>query len=493
MKKQLAIIAILATVGGFAKADDKGTEFKFGGEVRQSYFNNQAANLAGGSSGGATTTSMWLDRNMFHVNAISSDKVQAYFNFVHTAVWGGALGVPSNQQPVAGNPGGTQPNTPLAPGTGGATSVQNALQVSEAWLWWKLSDNTSLRSGRQSMDYGDGLVFSKNDWLGTPFNVDGIMARMSWDFMDIDFGGGVLADAGVVQPGGASTGFGTDAQIDFYGFYAQFKGLPDVIKKAELFVLQTNVDAGTAPNIFLPGFSGAGGNLGLTSIGLHAKGDFSMIDYRLDGVLQTGKQNAVGGQSVTFGGNMIDAEIGANFAEFMKARIFVNYHVDSGDNNTGGTRTSQNTYQPLFYDRHTYSGGMNMFGFGNLTNLRIGAAINPSEDTNIGLEVDMLSRTQTSIVPGGFSATNWLSPTEGNMYGSNCSALTGICAPAVAGQNGANSGLGTEFMAHASHNYGHGFSMLAQVGYLTLGNYFTSNGASTTNPWQFIGQAKYQF
>ena len=52
----------------------------------------------------------------------------------------------------------------------------------EAWFWWKLSDNTSLRSGRQSMDYGDGLVFSKNDWLGTPYNVDGIMARMSWDF-----------------------------------------------------------------------------------------------------------------------------------------------------------------------------------------------------------------------------------------------------------------------------------------------------------------------
>jgi len=43
MKKQLAVIAILATVGGFAKADDKGTEFKFGGEVRQEYYNNQSS------------------------------------------------------------------------------------------------------------------------------------------------------------------------------------------------------------------------------------------------------------------------------------------------------------------------------------------------------------------------------------------------------------------------------------------------------------------
>ena len=94
------------------------------------------------------------------------------------------------------------------------------------------------------------------------------------------------------------------AQIDFYGFYAQFKGLPDVIKKAELFVLQTNIDAGTALNTFLPGFTAAGGNLGLTSIGLHAKGDFSIIDYRLDGVLQTGKQNTSGAMthSVSFGG-----------------------------------------------------------------------------------------------------------------------------------------------------------------------------------------------
>ncbi len=490
MKKQLAVIAILATVGGFAKADDKGTEFKFGGEVRQTYFNNQAANLAGGGAGGATTTSSWADRNMFHVNAISSDKLQAYFNFVHTAVWGGALAVPTNGQPYTNNTGGANPNN-------GAATIQNTLQVSEAWFWWKLSDNTSLRSGRQSMDYGDGLVFSKNDWLGTPYNVDGIMARMSWDFMDLDFGGGVLADMGSVNPATGTTPYsGTDAQIDFYGFYAQFKGLPDAIKKAELFVLQTNADSPTAPNTFMPGATLGGGNLGLTTIGLHAKGDFSMIDYRLDGVLQTGKQNSGGtlAQSVTFGGNMIDAEIGANFAEFMKARVFVNYHVDSGDNNTAATRTSQNSYQPLFFDRHTYSGGMNMFGFGNLTNLRIGAAINPSEDTNIGLEVDMLSRTSTSVVPGGFSATNWLSAADGNMFGctGGGAAQGGICTPPVA-TNGANSGLGTEFQIHASHNYGHGFSMLAQVGYLTLGNYFTSNGASTTNPMQFVGQAKYQF
>ncbi len=484
MKKQLAVIAVLATVGGFAKADDKGTEFKFGGEVRQTYFNNQAANLSGGVSngGGTTTTSSWADRNMFHVNAISSDKLQAYFNFVHTAVWGGALGVPTNTQPYANNPGGSIPNTTNV-------SVQNSLQVNEAWLWWKLSDNTSLRSGRQSMDYGDGLVFSKNDWLGTPYNADSIMGRMSWDFMDLDLGGGTLADVGT-----PSTGAGTDAQLVFYGFYAQFKGLPDFLKTADLFVLQANVDAGTAPNTFLPGYVAGGGNLGLTSIGLHVKGMYSIVDYRLDGVIQTGKENTGGTvtQGISFGGNMIDAEVGANFPEFMKGRVFVNYHVDSGDNSSAAVRTSQNAYQPLFFDRHSYTGGMNMFGFGNLTNLRIGASLSPSEDTTFGLEVDMLSRTSTTALgSGGFSATNWLSAAEGNMYG-GVTGATGLATPLVA-TNGANSSLGTVYNIHATHNYGHGFSMLAQVGYLTLGNYFSSGSLPTSNPMQFVGQAKYAF
>src|ERR1700683_3055926 len=66
MKKQLAVLAMLALVGSFAKADDKGTEFKFGGEVMQRFENTQDANLASGSAGSVGTD--WLMRNQFHVN-----------------------------------------------------------------------------------------------------------------------------------------------------------------------------------------------------------------------------------------------------------------------------------------------------------------------------------------------------------------------------------------------------------------------------------------
>lgn len=86
MKSKLAILASIAVFGMFANAQDKGTEFKFGGEVMQRFDNNQAANL--GANGYNQTTSSFLSRNQFHVNAISSDKLQAYFDFVHTAVWG---------------------------------------------------------------------------------------------------------------------------------------------------------------------------------------------------------------------------------------------------------------------------------------------------------------------------------------------------------------------------------------------------------------------
>jgi hypothetical protein len=509
MKKLLAMLAMVTLMGAVANAaKDEGTEFKFGGEVRERYGLTQNPTFV---ANGAPTEQRIEQRNQFHVNAITSDKLQAYFNFMHSALWGGAAAVPSN-----GNPNST---TVLGGnnGTGTTTSgTQSALQVSEAWLWWKVSDMFSIKAGRATASYGDGLVLSKNDFLGSPYNFDGVMGRFSWDFLDLDVAGVKLAETGIVNPvtatGGTGLPNGTDAETNAFIVHASFKNLPDVLKNADLFVAQVNGDpisglgAGGTPAAsggnFAPGISntvvtnaGTGntptGSYGLTTYGAHIKGDVAIIDYRVDAAFQSGKQktNVAGGADMNYGGSMYDLQVGANFPEFMKGRLYVGYHVDSGDDTTAtGSGDKNEQYQPMFYDVHEHAGRANVFGFGNLTDIVVGLTAQPGDDTWLGVEADLLSRTTEKSAPTLLSA----------QQGSAWMAATGLN-----NANNTEKALGTEIDVWAKHNYGHGLSMLGQFSYVMLGNYFTpgvAQGSSATyagtvgkNAWQLLAQAQYNF
>jgi len=467
------VLALVTMTGVVAQAQDKGTEFKFGGEMLQrfTYDNN-----FGFTNNNELQQQNWLQRDQFHVNAIASDKLQAYVDMLNYFVWGGASSVPTNPSPYGAGFG-----TPAAPGT--AAGLYNSMQVYEAWLWWKVSDMFSLRTGRQAIDYGDGLVFSKNDWNANPYNVEGVMGRFSWDFLDLDVGGGVLSDLGVA----AFPANSTDAETVFYGLYGSFKNLPDFLKKAELFVLQLNADtegptANYAP--FAPSMVGTT-PWDLTSYGIHVKGDTSMIDYRLDAVWQSGKQvNGTGTANVNFGGSMYDVEVGATWADFMKARLSLASHMDTG--NDGSSATQNDHYQPLFFNQHDYAGHMGVFGFGNLTDIRIGLTLQPADDTSVGIQANLLSKTKTTDGVTLMCAA----PFNAVASNSGCAFNPG----AGEGAGGADSNLGTEIDVWATHDYGHGFSMMANAGFLSLGNYYkNAPGAAVGSAYELTAQAKYSF
>jgi hypothetical protein len=400
MKKLLGVLAIVALSANVASAQDKGADFKFGGELRTRYSLTDNATFM---KNGAHNESHFLQRNQFHVNAVSSNKLQAYFNFLHAALWG--QGVPAGGQ-LGTSPFGTPGATLGTSNAGSGGQAQNALQVHEAWLWWKINDMASLKAGRMTMTFGDGIVVSKNDWLAVPYNWDGIMTRWSWDFLDLDVGGAKILDGGLTapntpaSPNAAAGGGGTDSEIVAWGAQASIKNLPDVLKVADLFVMQLNGDAGTvspantAATFFVPGLNatalgaGAGGAWGLTTYGLHLKGDVAIVDYRLDAVMQSGKQK--GTTDLTIGGTMYEAEVGAKFPEFMKARVYASYHMDSGDDNT--TADKNEGYNPLFYDTHK-GDALDFFKFGNLTAIKVGLNLQPADDTWAGVEYAMFTRS----------------------------------------------------------------------------------------------------
>ena len=491
MKKLFVLLAMVAISGGVARAEDKGTEFRFGGEIREQFnYDNNPSFLPSG----AINENNWTMRNQFHVNAISSDKLQGYINLLHYAQWGS--GLPSNNPAEYSNANGYTTTGPAALGSpsNGAVNSANALQVNEAWVWWKVSDMFSMRAGRQGLDYGDGLEFSRNDWLQTPYSTDALMGRFSWDFLDLDVGGGVLVNLGTPLTAGGTTANTTPLQTDFYGIYGAFKNLPDFLKKADVFAVQLNSDnlsnLVTSFGPFAPSMNGST-QWNLTSYGAHVKGDVSQIDYRVDFVLQSGKQKNGAGAAgdLTYTTNMVDVEAGYSFPEFMRARVFVNYHMDSGQDLSQSTTNAQ--YQPLFYDQHTYGGNMDVFSWGNLTDIRFGLQLEPGEDNTVGVMASLLSRTQAN---GAY--TNPGNAVNGAAGFGSYFALPTVGAQTAASQSAAGKSLGTEIDLWAKHSYGHGFTMLGQLGFLSLGNYYNNSvqsGATPGTAYQFVAQAKYAF
>lgn len=475
MKNLLIGLALVTAASGYARAE--GTEFKWGGEVRQRYTLTNNATFSEGSS---FTDSNWLQRNKLHVTAITSDKLQAHFSLLQANVWG------SNG--FVGDAAYTASTTTTFPtGVPAARTAASTLGVHEAWVWWKVTDSFSLKTGRMSGTKGNGLIWSENDWQANPYHKDGLYGNMTWDFMDLGLGGGKLADSGAASAKTQWSNVGgttTDSEVNYYALMLSFKELPDFLKNANVFALQINGDAGQGGGTFAPSVSAAGGSWGLTTYGLGLGGDVSMIDYGVDVAMQNGKQKSVlaGGTDTTFEGTMFNLEVGANFPEFMKGRFHIGYHMDSGNDST--TTDKNKAYQPLFYDMHKYAGNADIWGFGNLTDITVGLALTPMEATTVGLDYHMLTRTTEKAAATELS----------NGFSNRFMVPTGTFSAATPTTN-TEKGLGTEIDLWAKHDYGSGFSMLANISLVSLGNYYKPTGYNgvNTSAYQFAAQAQYNF
>lgn len=441
MRKILLAMAAVALSGGIAQAEDKGTEFKFGGEIRQQLNWTDNHNFRDDSTGNKKVTeTIWHQRTRFNINAVSSENLQGYIGFEHQGFWGDDS--PSN-----------------------TAAVQPMVDLQDAWLWWKISDSFSLKSGRQRYRKGDGLVLGDNDAQLTATRLDGVVARYSTDFLDVDLSGFVTRE------GTASVGE-TDLQDNLYVAYLALKNLPEVLSAADLYLVQRNRTFGST----------AGNSDSLTHIGLRAKGMFSIVDYRAEAGFQSGKEKH-GGTSAAdkdIGGTMFDLEAGVNFPEFMNARVHAGYHMDSGDDNAT-TANKDETYVNILGENRMVLGRSGLFDFGNITNIHFGLAVEPSETCKIGVEVSMLSRTKdgsnvtSSVMTRGRTAGTFLNiPTTST--------------------DASKASLATEIDVYASHAYNDSFSMGLLVSSISLGDFYTTTTGNAVGS-ALLGQvtATYNF
>ncbi len=321
-----------------------------------------------------------------------------------------------------------------ATSTEGQTGEENFISVNEAYATWMISDEFSLKFGRMNFGFGNGTVMSVNDWEQQPVSFEGVVGGYEAEFGKIQAFGFKYHD---LNSEGGNTSKTSDPQWNAYGLVFDLKTMPEVLKSVNVFAIQDVSDATSTLD--------AQNELRLgASVGLAV----SMIDFSATYVHLTGdsKSNATPEVKTDLEQSMMHAELGVNLPDLMGARFFVGYHQDSGDGDS--TDDKEETYDSYFYERHANAGHMDIVGWGNLTNIYVGAMAKPMDDTTVGLTYHMFQKTEkTDAVVAG---------TYGDALFSGGTVNT-------------DDKIGDEIDLWAQHNYDNGLTITARLGYFMPG------------------------
>lgn len=377
------------------------------------------------------------------------------------------------------------------------SSSNNLLLVQEAYGYWMWGDDIMIRFGRGSLQLADGAVIGVNDYDPIPNSFDGVLGTYEFDFGRISawavkfavYDNGAAAKlAGQSSPTtGLSLNNSSDPEADGYGIAFDLKHMPDFLKMVNIHFIQnskaTTPGAATAPWLMADPLTTMGQNT--IRYGLAVGGAASLVDYKLDGEGMTGTYYCAGNSSTAYSlgcrgsssatsgydtptinnfnvsAYMAQLEAGFNFPEFMKARIFVKGHLDSGDSQSASSITKVTTYDPYYYNRAEGSGMMEVVGWGNLTYYNAGLTVDPTDQTKVGLQYFYFQKTNA----------------QGRMNPGRYGEMVEFTSPNSAA-------LGQEVDLWAEHKYDGGFSILAHVGAFVPGTSI-KNGMAEDSVAQF--------
>lgn len=357
-----------------------------------------------------------------------------------------------------------------ASGQHSGASANNILTVNEAYGSWIVNDDFILRFGRGGLTMGDGSVISTNDWQPVPTSFDGVLGTYDMSFgrfsaFVIKFAqyadassAGALALGGITGTATAGNA-SSDPEADAYGLSFDLKTMPEWLKMVNIHVIETT--KASTPGAFYSSVLAAdptsrmGQNI--LRYGVAVGGNAGMFDYKVDAAGMNGHDycsgdfnngcgsTTAGVTALAASGYMAQGEVGFNFPDFMKARIFAKYHYDSGNDDNSASHDVK-TYDGYFYDRHAGSGNMEVVGWGNLTFYNAGISVSPTDQTDVTLQYFYFQKTQEKgrLNPGRFGdMMAFTSPNSNN--------------------------LGQEIDLIAEHKYDGGFTMLASAGFFMPG------------------------
>jgi len=433
MKKLIALIAVLGFVP-YAHAAD-GADFSHSGEFRLQYTNDMNADLNDDAADSPDQT--FHQRLKWGTTVRAGEKMTGHFTLVHNADWGM-------------NPDQT-PDDVTNTTTGKDGDTSNLLIVNEAYMTWMASDAWMLKMGRGSVTMADGRFVSANDFGPVAKAFDGALAMWDQEIAKFSFFGVRGADFDKLGGNFNETG-------DFFGVSADFKSLPSFMKSAHVHIVQVKRNETAA----LGGLDKEDN----MKIGFNVTGEVAGLDWRLNYEMEDGENEASGVKS-DIKASMIDAEVGYAMPEMMNSRVHFGYHTDTGNDASATAAGDREYYDGFHYDTHANAGLMDIIGWGNLTYMRLGGTMMPSDDITVGLEYLMFSQTEkdgVSFGTGGF--TN------------------------VIANNAAEDELGNEIDLWVTKKYSNNFSATARYSLFQPGDEF---GASPDDRSQMYLETKLTF
>jgi hypothetical protein len=415
------------------------SEFRNSGEFRVRYFNDHMPEY---NQNGDQTGSKKSDtgaRFRWNMSVRKGERLQAYLGVIHNTQFGGQ---------------GDQ----ATPGTDAfaINDANNLLLVNRAWGWWRGSDAISFKVGRMGIEFGDGSVFSENDWEAIPTAHEGIGAAVDMEYAQVSFFALKTDESSVLGGDG-------DPERNFYLVTADVKNLPEVAKVANIHFIQVMRDrSGSPTNV---------GNQNWQHIGFTVGGDYRNFIYKGTAAFQTGTFDQTATSDLKLSTNMFDLMVGYTMPEMMGAKVSFGYHSDSGDDSDAGTKGN---YQSLYYDRHNYGGLMDVFRWGNLSYWNVNASFMAKEDLEVGAGFYVFSRSS--------AAGETLFGDRFDGYESG----VGFAA--------SETDLGSELDLYANKSYDSGFKIGSRFGMFMPGKYLTEGSPKRDQTlYQVMVQASMAF
>lgn len=223
----------------------------------------------------------------------------------------------------------------------------------------KVTDNTTVRIGRQELLYGAQRTVSPLDWVNTRQRFDGVRTISKWGDWSID--------AWYTQfvPVVFDSFDNPNENLDFYGTYATYSGFEK--DTLELYYIGFNDD------------TGPDGNFNIDTFGTRVFGGRGDWSYEFEGAIQTGVQNALGQDHQaafgTFG-------LGRSFKNAAwKPNLWFYYDIATGDDpNTLDTFERNNQLFPL---AHKYLGFIDALTRNNVSAPNVRLTMKPTEKLSL--------------------------------------------------------------------------------------------------------------
>jgi len=361
---------------------------------------------------------------------------------------------------------------------------EDSAYIHEMYANWMMTDDMNLKVGRMEYQMGDGSFMGINDWEANPNAFEGALATYEMDF------GKLQAFAFKYREyldNGNQTSATLDPERNAYGLSFDVKTLPEMIKAANIHVVKdisdtvdNNNTGGTAGGATVQSPDGQN----LLRWGAHVGAEMANVSLKGWYEAYTGKNKyesfAAGANNLPLvehdaKANMMQIEVGYSMPSMMESRFHFTWHKSTGD--ASSTDNTDGTYDAYFFEQHENAGLMDLFNWGNLNYMQLGWMGKPMDNTTVGLTYTMFKRNEGTTAP------------VAGVYGDKLNtALTSSTTQST------DDKLGNEIDLWAEHKYDNGLSMIARVGYFTVGDaYKNSTPNLDGNITQVMLQGKMSF